>query len=158
MSLISPYGGKLVDLVASDAEVPALLEEVRDLKSIQLTARNMCDLEMLATGAFSPLTTFMGKSDYDRVLTEMRLASGVLWPLPITLAADPLALPPCGDRLVLRDTNFDIVAIMTIEEIFHWDRRKEAIHAYGTADAKHPMVAEMAHWGSVCISGPLKVS
>ncbi|MCZ2121091.1 MAG: bifunctional sulfate adenylyltransferase/adenylylsulfate kinase [Anaerolineales bacterium] len=155
--LIAPYGGKLVNLVAEGKEREALLAKAAQLPSIKITNRNLCDLELIATGGFSPLTTFMGKADYDRVLREMRLADGTLFPLPITLTADPKELPTVGEELVLRNANFDVIAIMTIDEIYHWDLETEAALAYGTTDSKHPMVSEMARWNKVCISGPLKV-
>ncbi len=155
--LISPYGGKLVDLVATGKEREELIARASKLPSIKITMRNLCDLELLATGGFSPLTSFMGKADYDRVLREMRLADGTLWPLPITLTADPSELPTVGEDVVLRNSNNDLIAIMTLDEVFHWDLASEAALAYGSTDSKHPMVSEMARWGKVCISGPLKV-
>jgi sulfate adenylyltransferase len=156
-NLITPYGGKLVNLVATGAERESLLARAAKLPSIKISMRNLCDLELLATGGFSPLTTFMGKSDYERVLHEMRLADGTLWPLPITLTADPKELPTVGEELVLRNSNNDTIAILTLDEVFHWDPAIEAALAYGSTDAKHPMVSEMSRWGKVCISGPLKV-
>ncbi len=156
-NLISPYGGKLVNLVATGAEREALLARASKLPSLKITMRNMCDLELLATGGFSPLTTFMGKADYERVLHEMRLADGTLWPLPITLTANPADLPTVGEDIVLRNANNDTIAIMTIDEVYHWNAESEAALAYGSTDSKHPMVSEMARWNKVCISGPLKV-
>jgi len=155
--LITPYGGKLVNLVADEQELEELLSRTSKLSSIKITMRNLCDLELLATGGFSPLTTFMGKADYDRVLHEMHLADGTLFPIPITLTADPKELPTVGDDVVLRNTNNDVVAIMTLDEVYHWDAETEAALAYGTTDSKHPMVSEMERWNKVCISGPLKV-
>jgi sulfate adenylyltransferase len=156
-TLITPYGGKLVNLVVDEKEREELLALAPKLSSIKITMRNLCDLELLATGGFSPLTTFMGKADYDRVLREMRLADGTLWPLPITLTADPKELPTVGDDIVLRNANNDVVAIMTLDEVYHWDAATEAALAYGSTDPKHPMVSEMQRWNKVCISGPLKV-
>ncbi len=156
-NLISPYGGKLVNLVVEGKEREDLLARAAKLPSIKITMRNMCDLELIATGGFSPLTTFMGKADYDRVLREMRLADGTLFPLPITLTADPKELPTVGEELALRSANFDLIAVITLDEVFHWDAEVEAAHAYGSTDSKHPMVSEMQRWGKVCISGPLKV-
>jgi sulfate adenylyltransferase len=155
--LIAPYGGKLVNLVVTGKEREELLAKAAQLPSIKITARNLCDLELIATGGFSPLTTFMGKADYDRVLKEMRLADGTLFPLPITLTADPKELPIVGEDLALRNANFDVIAVMTLDEVYHWDADTEASLAYGTNDSKHPMVSEMARWGKVCISGPMKV-
>lgn len=156
-NLIAPYGGKLVNLVVTGEERESLLAHANKLPSIKISMRNLCDLELLATGGFSPLTTFMGKADYERVLREMRLTDGTLWPIPITLTADPKELPTVGDDIVLRNATNDIIAIMTIDEVYHWDAQTEAVLAYGSNDPKHPMVSEMARWGKVCISGPLKV-
>jgi len=156
-NLISPYGGKLVNLVVEGAEREELIARAGKLPSIKITNRNLCDLELIATGGFSPLTTFMGKADYDRVLKEMRLADGTLFPLPITLTVDPKELPTVGEELALRNTNFDLIAVMTLDEVYHWDANTEAVLAYGTTDTKHPMVSEMGRWNKVCISGPLKV-
>ena len=156
-NLIAPYGGKLVNLVVGPKEREELLARAPKLSSIKITMRNLCDLELLATGGFSPLTTFMGKADYERVLHEMRLTDGTLWPLPITLTADPKELPTVGEDIVLRSVNNDVIAIMTLDEVYHWDADTEAALAYGSTDPRHPMVSEMERWGKVCISGPIKV-
>jgi sulfate adenylyltransferase len=155
--LIDPYGGKLVNLVTEAEEREALLARTSKLPSIKITMRNLCDLELLATGGFSPLNTFMGKADYEHVLHEMRLADGTFWPLPITLTTDPKELPTVGEDIVLRNANNDVIAIMTLDEVYHWDADTEAALAYGSTDARHPMVSEMERWGKVCISGPIKV-
>ncbi|MDX1378601.1 MAG: bifunctional sulfate adenylyltransferase/adenylylsulfate kinase, partial [Anaerolineales bacterium] len=155
--LITPYGGKLVNLVVEGKEREELLARAPKLSSLKITMRNLCDLELIATGGFSPLTTFMGKADYERVLHEMRLADGTIFPLPITLTADPGELPTVGEDLVLRNSNNDTIAIMTLEEVFHWDAETEAALAYGSTDPRHPMVSEMERWGKVCITGPMKV-
>ena len=83
--LIQPYGGELVDLLAAAEERETIMNRATLLPRIQLTQRNLCDLELLATGAFSPLRKFMGKEDYLSVLESMRLADGTLFPIPITL-------------------------------------------------------------------------
>src|SRR6266403_5993828 len=87
-TLISPYGGNLVDLVASEEERASLIARASVLSSVQLSERAVCDLELLATGAFSPLDRFMGQADHQRVLDEMRLSGGQLFPLPIPLPVD----------------------------------------------------------------------
>jgi len=156
--LISPYGGKrLVNLVLTGAERDKQLARAPKLPSLKITMRNLCDLELIATGGFSPLDRFMGKADYERVLHEMRLSDGTLFPLPVTLTADPKDLPTVGEDIVLRNSNNDVIAVMTLDEVFHWDAETEASLAYGSTDSKHPMVSEMARWGKVCISGPMKV-
>lgn len=155
--LIAPYGGKLVDLVVTGKERDELLGRAPRLPSIKISTRNLCDLELLATGGFSPLDRFMGKADYEQVLHAMRLGDGLVFPLPITLTADPKELPTVGDELVLRNANNDVMAVMTLDEVYHWDSETEAALAYGSTDAKHPMVSEMARWNKVCISGPIRV-
>ena len=145
--LIAPYGGKLVNLVVEGKEREELLNRASKLSSLKITMRNLCDLELIATGGFSPLTTFMGKADYERVLKEMRLADGTLLPLPITLTADPKELPTVGEDLVLRNSNNDTIAIMTLEEVYHWDADTEATLAYGSTDPRRPMVSQLERWG-----------
>ncbi len=155
--LIAPYGGQLVNLLAAPAERTALLEQAYRLPAIQLSARALCDLELLATGGFSPLDRFMGKADYERVLHELRLADGTLFPLPITLPVAREALAGVGDLIALRDARNNVMAIMELAEVYPWDATNEARLALGTTDSRHPLVAEMAHWGQVSISGKLTV-
>jgi sulfate adenylyltransferase len=156
-NLITPYGGKLVNLVLTAKAREDALARAAKLPSIKISMRSLCDLELLATGGFSPLTTFMAKADYERVLKEMRLADGTLFPLPITLTADPRELPTVGEQVVLRNANNDVIAIMTLNEVYHWDAETEGALAYGSTDSKHPMVSEMERWNKVCISGPMQV-
>ena len=86
--LITPYGGKLINLVVQSSEREKLLAEIPSLPSIQISERSVCDLELLATGAFSPIDRFMGESDFQSVLDTMRLSDGTLFPMPITLPVD----------------------------------------------------------------------
>ncbi len=155
--LISPYGGKLVNLVATGEEREELLARANKLPSVQISARALCDLELLATGAFSPLDRFMGKADYERVLTEMRLSNGVLFPIPVTLPIDESAMPTWGEAITLNDARNNTLAIMQIEEVYHYDPQREARLVLGTTDPKHPLVSEMVRWGKVYVSGELKV-
>ena len=155
--LIEPYGGELVNLLVAEDERDNIMSRATLLPRIQLTQRNLCDLELLATGGFSPLTKFMGREDYLSVLQSMRLADGTLFPIPITL---PVATGPhisVGAELALADEHNDLIAIMRIDEIYEWNRDEEARLAYGTTDPRHPLVAELQGWGEVCISGELKV-
>jgi sulfate adenylyltransferase len=157
VNLIPPYSGKLVNLIITGEERKALLEHLPALPSIKISQRAVNDLELLATGGFSPLDRFMDKATYERVLHEMRMDGGTLWPLPITLTANPNELPNVGNEIVLRNALNDPLAIMRLEEVFSWSPEKEARLAYGTDDARHPMISEMVRWGKVCISGELKV-
>ena len=124
--LIEPYGGKLVNLIVSGEEREELMERSRRLPSVQISARSLCDLELLAIGAFSPLDRFMGKKDYERVLTEMRLDDGMLFPIPVTLPVEESALPTWGEQIILSDARNNTIAIMQIEEVYHWDSQREA--------------------------------
>jgi len=153
--LIPPYGGRLINLVVSAEEREELLAEASHLPSIQISMRSLCDLELLATGGFSPLTGFMGRADYERVLEEMRLADGTLWPIPVTLPVEQSHFG--SDRIVLRDVHNNPLAIMEVSEIYRWDAEREALAVSGTTDPRHPLVAEMARWGKFYAAGRLRV-
>jgi sulfate adenylyltransferase len=155
--LITPYGGKLINLVVSGEEREELLGRSNRLPSIQISARALCDLEMLATGAFSPLDRFMGQADYERVLTEMRTMDGLLFPIPITLPVDEEDLPSWGEQITLSDSRNNTIAVMQIEEVYHYDPQREARLVLGTTDPKHPLISEMRRWGKVYVSGELKI-
>ena len=157
IKVIEPWGGKLVNLTIPQEVLPEALERAKALPVVRLSARALCDLELLATGAFSPLDRFMGAEDYRRVVEDMRLANGYLFPIPITLpvgADDPVRL---DSEIALTDARNEIVATMTIEEIYQWDLAKTAHEVFGTNDDRHPLVAEMHRWGKQNISGRLKV-
>jgi sulfate adenylyltransferase len=155
--LITPYGGKLVNLVVTGDEREELLARSKRLPSVQISARALCDLELLATGALSPLDRFMSKADYERVLTEMRLKNGVLFPIPVTLPVDEGALPSWGEQITLCDARNNTLAVMQIEEIYHYDAQREARLVLGTTDSRHPLISEMVRWGKVYVSGEIKV-
>src|SRR6266487_2646845 len=135
-NLITPYGEKLVNLVVDAKEREELLARAPKLSSIKITMRNLCDLELLATGGFSPLTGFLGKADYERVVAEMRLADGTLWPLPVTLPVTPGNGIAEGKPLALRDVYGNLLAFLHVEEIYAYDKSAEAKGAYGSTDAK----------------------
>lgn len=155
--LISPYHGPLVDLMVKEQELEELRAFASKLPSLQLSPRSVCDLELLASGAFTPLQRFMSKADYGRVLEDMRLSNGVLFPIPITLPVDqdqPIRL----DRdVALRDARNELLAILTVEEIYEWNLDEVADKVFGTQDPRHPLVAEMHQWGKLNISGHLQL-
>ncbi len=158
VELIPPYGGTLVDLRVNDThERDEWIARAQTLPALQLSPRALCDLELLATGAFSPLCRFMGEADYRRVLAEMRLADGTLFPMPITLPVGNDRQIEIGDWIALRTPRNDLVAVMAVEEKYRWDAATEARHVFGTNNARHPLVAEMATWGPWYLSGDLKV-
>jgi sulfate adenylyltransferase len=164
--LIPPYGGQLVNLLVPAEEVAELKAYASKLPSLQLSARAECDLELLAVGAFSPLARFMGQEDHQRVLDEMRLTSGHIFPIPVTLPVEP-GLAPHSPQLwgargadqdiALRNAKNELLAVMTIEEVYEWDRDEVAQKVFGSLDLRHPLVAEMHRWGRLNISGRLRV-
>jgi sulfate adenylyltransferase len=156
-ALIAPYGGRLVDLHVPATEAPTLRAEAARLPSLQLSDRAVCDLELLASGAFSPLDRFMGRADHDRVIGEMRLADGTLFPIPVTLPIAPEAGLRLDGAVALRDSRNDLLAVMTVEEIYAWDWRTVAAEVFGTEDPRHPLVAEMPRWGRLNVSGRLRL-
>ena len=153
--LITPHGGKLVDLFATDADGAALKEASRDWPSHDLTERQLCDLELLGTGAFSPLTGFMTQPDYDRVCAEMRLADGTLWPMPITLDVpeDLAASLSSGSKLALRDPEGVMLAVVDVEDVWQPDRAAEALAVFGTDNPEHPGVAHLLDRTHPCYVG-----
>ncbi len=155
-TLILPYGGKLVDLLVPQDAYQQEKELAGRLHSIQLSQREMHDFELLVVGAFSPLEQFMGEADHQSVVDTMRLANGMLFPMPIILTVDDDDKVEVGMQIALRDPNFRILGVMMVEEKFVWDRAEVAQKVFGTTDTKHPIVAEMNSWGKYAISGALK--
>ncbi len=156
--LITPYGGKLSDLLIQDPEEKeALKVYAGSLPYIQISSRSFCDLELLATGAFSPITTFMGEKDYHRVVGEMRLSDGTFFPIPVTLPVEEFEGLALDKEIALRGPQNEILAILNVEEIYRWDYKTEAQNVYGSLDTRHPLVSEMTGWGSLNLSGPLRV-
>ena len=154
--LIAPYGGDLVNLVVQSEQRPELRDRAGRLPSIQLSDRAICDLELLATGGFSPLDRFVGRDDHSRVVDEMRLVDGHLFPIPITLSVDPKEVHLDQD-VALRDSKNDLLGVMTVEEAYMWDMREVSQRVYGTEDPRHPIVAEMNGWDPVNISGAIRI-
>jgi sulfate adenylyltransferase len=155
-SLIPPYGGRLVNLF-----VPEAAEELKQiaskLPSIQISPRSVCDLELLATGAFSPLDRFVGKADYHRIVQEMRLSNGTFFPIPIALPLQHFPGLELDKRITLRGPQNEVLAIMSVEEIYSYDRRQEASCVLGTTDTRHPFVSEMSQWSPQYVSGSLQI-
>ncbi|MBV8388061.1 MAG: bifunctional sulfate adenylyltransferase/adenylylsulfate kinase [Acidimicrobiia bacterium] len=140
-----PHGGSLVDLIATDDRASELKEQSKDWPSWDLTARQLCDLELLANGAFSPLTGFLNQADYESVCSSMRLADGSLWTLPVVLdlpeeVADGVKE---GTTLALRDPEGVMLAAIEVAEMYRPDRQQEAKAVYGTDNPEHPGVAHL---------------
>jgi sulfate adenylyltransferase len=140
-----PHGGELKDLYLAAEPVEAAKLAARDLRSWDLTQRQLCDLELLLNGAFSPLEGFLGQADYERVLAEMRLTSGILWPIPITLdvTAGFAEGIETGQTIGLRDLEGVLIATLEVGERWRPDRRAEALAVFGTMDRFHPGVRQL---------------
>jgi sulfate adenylyltransferase len=154
-----PHGGELKNLYFLADEVEAAKEAAGDFPSWDLTERQLCDVELLLNGAFSPLEGFLGKDDYDSVVKNMRLKSGVLWPIPITLdvSEDFAGDIKSGDKIALRDLEGVILATLEVGDIWTPDLDAEAKGVYGTTDDKHPAVNYLKNIGNpVYIGGTLK--
>lgn len=154
--LITPYGGQLVDLIVPDNDQEEAKQNAGQLPSIQVSDRIVCDLELLATGGFSPLDKFMDKEDYSSVVENMRLTSGHVFPIPITLPVDSKDVH-LDSTIALRNSKNELLATLTMEEAYEWDRIHTAQEVFGTTDDRHPIVSEMQRWGTVNISGKLTV-
>ena len=155
-----PHGGSLVNLTVDDQRAAKLKEIVINLPDITLNDRQLCDLELLATGAFSPLKGFMTRSDYESVIDRMRLQNDLLWPIPIYLDVDELQARKLevGQSVALRDPEGFLLAIMHIEDIWKADRQKEAAQVYGTSDRDHPGTDYLfTRAGRYYLGGPLEV-
>jgi sulfate adenylyltransferase len=155
--LIAPYGGRLVDLSVDSEEVAELKERAQRLPSLQLSDRSVCDLELLATGAFSPLDRFLDAANFRSVVSEMRLTGGQLWSIPISLPIPSDAELELDQEISLRDSRGEILALMTVEEVYEWDRDEVSREVFRTLDLRHPLVAEMHNWGRLNVSGTLRV-
>jgi sulfate adenylyltransferase len=152
-----PYGGALSNLLVSDERAAEMKATAKDIASVTLDERGLCDLELLAVGGFSPLRSFLGKADYERVVGEMRLADGTLWPLPVVLPVTPGGGVDLGKPLALRDVYGNLLAFLHVEDLYPFDKDTEARHSYGSLDAKHPSVAHLSKIPGHNASGRLEV-
>ncbi len=137
--LIAPHGGTLVDLLVAPAERDALKHEAATLPGWDLNPRQLCDLELLMTGAFSPLQGFLGRANYDSVCRDMRLADGTLWPMPVVLDVSREFADKLGTarRIALRDPEGVALAVLDIDDVWEADREAESQAVFGTNDPLH---------------------
>ena len=139
--LIPPHGGELIQLIAGPERIAELKSQSKAWPSWDLTARQLCDLELLLTGGFSPLRGFMTRADYEGVCHNMRLANGTLWPMPVTLdVTEEFAkkLTPGTSKVALRDPEGVMVAVLNVEEVWQPDRKAEAQAVFASTSAAHP--------------------
>ena len=153
--LIEPHGRTLVDPMVGAEAAEELRAQSRDWPSWDLTPRQLCDIELLLNGGFSPLRGFLGKADYESVCESMRLADGTIWPVPVVLdvaeeAAEALS---AGDRLALRDGEGVMLAVLTVTDVWQPDLEAEARRVCGTTNPEHPGVAYLRHEAHRCYVG-----
>ena len=157
---IEPHGGRLINLVVGENRRSLLRDIALNLPDVTLNERQLCDLELLATGAFSPLNGFMVRSDYESVLDRMRLQNNTLWPIPICLDVSEIFAHnlEAGQSVALRDLEGFLLAVLHVADIWPLDREKEADRVYATQDRNHPGVNYLfAKTGDYYIGGKLEV-
>jgi sulfate adenylyltransferase len=157
--LVEPHGGTLVDRIVPAKDVPALEKRAQSLPKITIDAREQADIELIATGAASPLTGFLGKKDYDSVLAKMTLADGTIWSLPFTLAVDKKLAEEAqkAKGAGLYDANGRLWAVITVSEIYERDPIAESKAVYKTDDETHPGVAYLKQRPTTLVAGTLDV-
>ena len=153
--LIQPHGGSLVDLIVSPEEAEELKASSKNWPSWDLTSRQLCDLELLLNGGFSPLTGFMCRSDYESVVSSMHLSDETLWPIPVVLdLPDAFAKElSANETIALRDQEGVMLAALRIEDIWKPDRNVEAAEVYQTTDPTHPGVQYLTRETNPCYVG-----
>ncbi len=158
-TLIAPHGGELIINMASEAERPALIERAQGLPQITVGSRQLADLEMLANGAYSPLSGFMTRADYLSVVDSMHLSNGLPWSIPITLSveAEQAELIKEGSQVALVNAEGALQAVMTVEEKYGYDKEHEASQVYRTTEDAHPGVKVLYAQGDVLLGGPVRV-
>jgi sulfate adenylyltransferase len=157
--LIAPHGGTLIVNLASEAENAALLARAEALPRIVIGSRQLADLEMLANGAYSPLTGFMGQVDYLSVVNDMHLSNGLPWSIPITLPVqtEQAASLKVGTEVALVNAEGVLQAVLTIQEIYSYDKQLEARKVYRTEEEQHPGVKIVYQQGDVLLGGPVRI-
>jgi sulfate adenylyltransferase len=143
MALVEPHGGTLINRFASAEDARRIQERAPKLTALTLDARELADLELLAIGAVSPLTGFVGSKDYASILSTLRLADGTVWPVPLTLAVTDAqrATVRAGAEVALRDERGRLWGVLAVDEVFERDPLAEARAVYRTDSADHPGVA-----------------
>ena len=154
-----PHGDALKQLYLAEGAAEQEKLRARDYRSWDLTARQLSDLELILNGAFSPLEGFLTEAEYESVVREMRLPSGVLWPVPVTLdvSAEFAAGTSRGHHIALRDPEGVLIATMEVSDIWEPDKAEEATGVFGTQDDRHPGVYYLMHRaGKMYLGGKLR--
>lgn len=154
---IPAHGGTLIDRLATAERKQELLDKADSLPRIAIDDRTFSDLALIAIGGFSPLIGFMEQADYETVVTDMRLANGLPWSIPITLSVseEEAASLNEGDTLRLDDKTGRFVGVLELTQKYQYDKLKEALHVYRTNEEKHPGVAVVYQQGEVNLAGPV---
>ncbi|MBC1222140.1 sulfate adenylyltransferase [Nostoc sp. UCD121] len=154
---IAPHGGQLVNRIATPEQRAEFLSKADFLPRVQLDDRAVSDVEMIAIGAFSPLTGFMNQEDYDRTVTEMRLANGLVWSIPITLSVSEEVASPLqeGGLIRLDNSRGEFIAVLQLTQKYNYDKTHEAINVYRTDDVKHPGVQVVYNQGTIHLAGDI---
>jgi sulfate adenylyltransferase len=154
---IQPHGGQLINRIATPTQCQEFLEKATVLPRVQLSDRAVSDLEMIAIGGFSPLTGFMEQADYDQVVTQMRLANGLPWSVPITLPVteEIAASLKEGSWIRLDNSQGQFIGVLQLTQKYAYDKAREALHVYRTEDEKHPGVQVIYRQGTVNLAGPV---
>ena len=153
-NVIAPHGGELIDRTVSGDEAAALAAEAWSLPRVRMSDKQTADLDMIASGALSPLTGFMTRADYDASVEDMHLANGLPWAMPVTLSVSDV---PAADRLALESADGELLAVLDVEEVFSVDRENEAAKTYRTTEQEHPGVAQIYAEGPTLVGGPVTV-
>lgn len=160
----TPHGGKLVYSVASGDELEHWLEKAKRLPKIMVDLEAVITIEMIATGVLSPNDGFMNEKNYKSVLKHGRLANGIIWPVPLSFAPigrrneEVIKSLSLGDEVILVDEQETPIAVLTIEDIFAYDKEERARHLFGTTDRNHPGVDSIyRRMGDTALAGPIKL-
>ena len=154
-----PHGGELKNLYLSERKADVEKQQAGNFASWDLTPRQLCDLDLLMNGAFSPLEGFLARDDYERVCEEMRLVNGTLWPIPVNLDVSEEFAGGLkeGDTVALRDAEGVLIAMLDVSDIWKPDPDREARQVYGTTDDTHPAVDYLRHRsGPVYLGGRVR--
>jgi len=157
---ISPHGGKLIPLLLQGEELKKEIDKANKLPQITISSREASDLIMLGMGAFSPLTGFMTREDYEGVLRQMHLKDGTFWPVPITLPVSKQRAETLkeGQEVALADeATGEIMGVILVEEKFGYNKEFEAQKIFQTESREHPGVNKLFGQGEVLLGGPVKV-
>jgi sulfate adenylyltransferase len=156
--MIAPHGGKLINRTVGSPQAELdLREQAKGLRSLTLTGRELNDLALIGNGALSPLIGFMTRKDYENVVPRMRLANGLPWSIPVVLAVAREEAPSVGSRAALYDGEGELRGVIEVEDVFEYDKLREAREVYRTEDEKHPGVAALFERKDVLIGGPVWV-